>query len=50
MAELEWCFKAGAEGVGEMGDKGKGLLYTTSAAWGVRMDDPRMDPLLEKCA
>ena len=49
VAELERCFKAGAEGVGEMGDKGKGLFYTTPAAWGVHMDDPRMDPLLEKC-
>ena len=50
VAELERCFKAGAEGVGEMGDKGKGLFYTTPAAWGVHFDDPRMDPLLEKCA
>jgi predicted TIM-barrel fold metal-dependent hydrolase len=50
VAELERCFKAGAEGVGEIGDKGKGLFYTTPAAWGVHMDDPRMDPLLEKCA
>jgi predicted TIM-barrel fold metal-dependent hydrolase len=49
VAELERCFKAGAEGVGEMGDKGKGLFYTTPAAWGVHMDDLRMDPLLEKC-
>jgi predicted TIM-barrel fold metal-dependent hydrolase len=49
VAELERCFKAGAEGVGEMGDKGKGLFYTTPAAWGVHFDDPRMDPLLEKC-
>jgi predicted TIM-barrel fold metal-dependent hydrolase len=50
VAELERCFKAGAEGVGEMGDKGKGLFYTTPAAWGVHFDDPRVDPLLEKCA
>jgi uncharacterized protein len=49
VADLERCFKAGAEGVGEMGDKGKGLFYTTPPAWGVHMDDPRMDPLLEKC-
>jgi predicted TIM-barrel fold metal-dependent hydrolase len=49
VAELERCFKAGAEGVGEMGDKGKGLFYTTPAAWGVHFDDRRMDPLLEKC-
>ena len=49
VADLERCFKAGAEGVGEMGDKGKGLFYTTPPAWGVHMDDPRMDLLLEKC-
>lgn len=50
VAELERCFKAGAQGVGEMGDKGKGLFYTEPAAWGMHLDDPRMDPLLEKCA
>ena len=50
VAELERCFQAGAEGVGEMGDKGKGLFYTTPAAWGMHFDDPRMDPLLDKCA
>ncbi len=49
VAELERCFKAGAEGVGEMGDKGKGLFYTTPAAWGLHFDDPRIDLLLEKC-
>lgn len=49
VAELERCFKAGAEGVGEMGDKGKGMFFTEPAAWGMHFDDPRMDPLLEKC-
>jgi len=49
VAELERCFKAGAEGVGEMGDKGKGLFYGRPAAWGMHLDDARMDPLLEKC-
>jgi predicted TIM-barrel fold metal-dependent hydrolase len=49
VAELERCFKAGAQGVGEMGDKGKGMYYTQPAAWGMHFDDPRMDPLLEKC-
>jgi predicted TIM-barrel fold metal-dependent hydrolase len=48
-AELERCFRAGAEGVGELGDKGKGLFYTKPEAWGVHLDDPRMDPLLKKC-
>ncbi len=49
VAELERCFKAGAEGVGEMGDKGKGMFFTEPAAFGMHFDDPRMDPLLEKC-
>ena len=50
VAELERCAKAGAEGVGELGDKGKGLFYGEPKAWGMHLDDPRMDPLLEKCA
>lgn len=49
LVELERCFKAGAEGVGEMGDKGKGMFFTKPAAWGMHFDDPRMDPLLKKC-
>ncbi|MGD0538729.1 MAG: amidohydrolase family protein [Verrucomicrobiota bacterium] len=49
VAELERCFQAGAEGVGELGDKGKGLFYCQPPAWGMHCDDPRMDPLLEKC-
>jgi predicted TIM-barrel fold metal-dependent hydrolase len=49
VAELERCFKAGAEGVGEMGNKGRGMYYTEPPAWGMHFDDPRMDPLLEKC-
>lgn len=47
--ELERCYKAGARGVGELGDKGKGLFYCKPQAWGMHLDDPRMDPLLEKC-
>lgn len=50
VAELERCYKLGARGVGELGDKGKGLFYCKPAAWGMHLDDPRMDPLLEKCA
>ena len=50
IAELERCYRAGARGVGELGDKGKGLFYSTPPAWGMHIDDPRMDPLLEKCA
>lgn len=55
--ELERCAKVGAKGVGELGDKGKGLFYTNlfandsaTKAWGMHINDPRMDPLLEKCA
>ena len=52
VAELERCVKAGAKGVGELGDKGNGLFYSKPgpAAIGMHIDDPRMDLLLEKCA
>jgi len=50
VAELERCYKLGARGVGELGDKGKGLYYCKPPAYGMHLDDPRMDPLLEKCA
>jgi len=50
VAELERCYKIGARGVGELGDKGKGLVYGKPKALGMHLDDPRMDPLLEKCA
>jgi predicted TIM-barrel fold metal-dependent hydrolase len=46
IAELERCRKAGAKGVGELSDKGGGLVHN---AGGMHMDDPRMDPILEKC-
>lgn len=48
MAELERCRKAGAMGVGELSDKGRGLGGTTNRP-GMHMDDPRMDAILEKC-
>jgi predicted TIM-barrel fold metal-dependent hydrolase len=49
--ELVRCFKAGARGVGEMGDKGLGELYSKPVAGvGMHIDDPRMKPLLQKCA
>ncbi|MDZ7374449.1 MAG: amidohydrolase family protein [candidate division KSB1 bacterium] len=50
IAELERCYRLGARGVGELGDKGKGLFYGKPPAWGMHLNDPRMDPLLEKCA
>jgi predicted TIM-barrel fold metal-dependent hydrolase len=49
VAELERCFKSGAGGVGELGDKGKGLFYSKPPAWGMHLDDPRLDSLLERC-
>jgi uncharacterized protein len=48
--ELERCYKVGARGVGELGDKGIGELYSTPVpGYGVHIDDPRMKPLLERC-
>ncbi len=49
IAELERCHKVGATGIGELGDKGKGLFYSKPKAFGMHPDDPRMDPLWEKC-
>jgi len=49
--ELERCHKKGAKGVGELGDKGLGEFYSHPVpGWGMHIDDPRMNPLLEKCA
>ena len=47
--ELERCQQAGARGVGEIHDKGQGLLSGNSKAAGMHPDDPRMDLLFEKC-
>ncbi|MBR9997879.1 MAG: amidohydrolase [Cyclobacteriaceae bacterium] len=48
--ELKRCHHMGAKGVGELGDKGKGLFYCEPAAWGMHSDDPRMIPLFSACA
>ena len=48
VAELERCVRRGAKGVGEEGDKGKGMGF--GDAPGLHFDDPRMDPLLDRCA
>jgi uncharacterized protein len=49
--ELERCYKKGAKGVGELGDKGEGELYSEPVhGYGLHMDDARMKPLLQKCA
>ncbi len=50
VTELERCFNAGAKGIGELGDKGKGLFYCEPKAYGLHVDDPRLDPVWEKCA
>lgn len=48
--ELERCVRVGAKGVGELGDKGLGLFYSKpTEAWGMHMDDERMQPLLKRC-
>src|SRR5690606_10622010 len=48
--ELERCYKIGARGVGELGDKGAGLFYSKpTAAYGMHIDDQRMKPLIQKC-
>lgn len=48
--ELERCYRAGARGVGEISDKGRGLARSRSRAFSPHPDDPRMDPLFQKCA
>jgi predicted TIM-barrel fold metal-dependent hydrolase len=48
VAELGRCVRMGARGVGEEGDKGKGANWGKAA--GLHFDDPRMDPLFQKCA
>jgi len=51
VAELERCYKKGAKGVGELGDKGEGEIYSKPVAgYGMHIDDARMKPLLAKCA
>jgi predicted TIM-barrel fold metal-dependent hydrolase len=49
--ELERCYKTGAKGVGELGDKGVGELYSLPIPGkNLHLDDPRMKPLFDKCA
>lgn len=49
VAELERCYKVGAKGVGELGDKGIGLMYSKPHAPGIHIDNPKLDLLIEKC-
>jgi uncharacterized protein len=46
--ELERCHDAGARGIGEIHDKGKGLRSGKSNAPGMHPDDPRVDAIFEK--
>jgi predicted TIM-barrel fold metal-dependent hydrolase len=49
LKELERCRQAGARGVGEIHDKGKGLRSGKANAPGMHPDDARMDSLWEQC-
>ncbi|HSS96444.1 MAG TPA: amidohydrolase family protein, partial [Terriglobales bacterium] len=46
---LEACHRAGAGGVGELHDKGKGLVNEKVKALGMHPDDARMDSLFDRC-
>ncbi len=49
--ELERCFKVGAKGVGELGDKGLGEVNSKpTPGLGLHVDNPQLKPLFEKCA
>jgi uncharacterized protein len=49
--ELERCYKMGAKGVGELGDKGLGEFYSEPVpGLGMHYDDARLKPLYDKCA
>lgn len=51
VVELIRCHKKGATGVGELGDKGLGEVYSRpTPGYGIHIDNPRMKPLLKKCA
>lgn len=50
VAKLERCTEMGATGIGEMSDKGKGLVPTTDPDSQMHPNDPRMDPIFEKAA
>ena len=46
---LEKCHELGAGGVGELHDKGKGLVNEKLKALGMHPDDARMDSLFDRC-
>jgi uncharacterized protein len=50
--ELVRCFKKGARGIGELGDKGLGEFYSypgNKTGFAYHIDDPKMKPLIKKC-
>ncbi|MEP7251996.1 MAG: amidohydrolase family protein [Ginsengibacter sp.] len=50
VAELQRCYKKGARGVGELGDKGLGEFYSQpNPGYGIHIDDAAMQPLLKRC-
>lgn len=50
IAELERCYKKGAKGIGELGDKGQGLLYSKpTPAYGLHLNDSILQPVLKRC-
>jgi uncharacterized protein len=51
LKELERCYQKGARGVGELGDKGYGEMYSSPVKGaGIHIDDPLLKPLLQRCA
>jgi predicted TIM-barrel fold metal-dependent hydrolase len=50
ISELRRCKDSGAEGVGELGDKGLGEYYSSPVTgMGMHINDERMDPLFNEC-
>jgi uncharacterized protein len=49
IAELERCVSLGARGVGELSDKGRGLVRGSTAP-PMHPNDPRMDPVFKRIA
>jgi predicted TIM-barrel fold metal-dependent hydrolase len=51
VGEIERCHALGAKGIGEMTDKGLGILNSKPArAYGLHFDDPVLQPIWQKCA
>jgi uncharacterized protein len=51
IAELQRCYEKGARGVGELGDKGDGELYSKpTPGVGIHIDNPTLKPLARQYA